>query len=82
MQDFVIQGRTGYDAAVFRFGLDFTEGEQRLCWTRSGLEKLIELGLWRREFDARGNLKTKPMRVEAAMQLRCARPLTKDQNAE
>jgi hypothetical protein len=73
MRDFVI--RTSNVTAVFRFGLDFTEGEQRLCWTRSGLEKLIELDLWRREFDARGNLKTKPMRVEEALALPNARPL-------
>ena len=78
MRDFVIQGLTGNHAAVFRFGLDFTEGEQRLCWTRSGIEKLIELGMWRREFDARGNLKNKPLPVEAAMQLRNARLLSTD----
>jgi len=75
MKDFVIQGRTGSHAEVFRFGIDFNEGEHRLCWTRSGLEKLIELGLWRRELDRRGSLKTKPMRVETAMQLPNARPL-------
>jgi hypothetical protein len=38
---------------------DFVEGEDRLCWTMAGLNKLIALGLWRREFDGRGNLKTK-----------------------
>ena len=54
---------------------DFVEGEDRLCWTMAGLNKLIALGLWRREFDAPGNLKTKAMSVEAAMQLRNVRPL-------
>ena len=75
MKDFVIQGRIGNQAAIFRFGIDFCQGEQRLCWTKAGLDKLIELGLWRRELDARGNLKSKPIRVEAAMQLRNARVL-------
>jgi hypothetical protein len=75
MNDFVIQGRTGTLIAVFHFGIDFSEGERRLCWTASGLDKLIELGLWRREFDKRGNLKTKPIRVEAAMKLPQARVL-------
>jgi hypothetical protein len=48
---------------------DFVEGEDRLCWTMAGLSKLIALGLWRREFDCRGNLKSKPMTVETAMKL-------------
>jgi hypothetical protein len=42
---------------------DFVEGEDRLCWTMAGLNKLIALGLWRREFDGRGNLKTKAPKV-------------------
>jgi len=48
---------------------DFVEGEDRLCWTMAGLNKLIALGLWKREFDSRGNLKSKPMTVEAASKL-------------
>ncbi len=48
------------------------EGEDRLCWTMAGLNKLIALGLWRREFDARGNLKTKAPTVMDLM--RVARP--------
>ena len=67
MQDFVV--RIAKRVAIFRFGPDFTEGESRLCWTAKGLEKLIEIGLWRREFDKRGNLNSKPLRVEAAMKL-------------
>jgi hypothetical protein len=55
--------------AIFRFGPDFTGGETRLCWTAQGLEKLIEIGLWQREFDKRGNLKSKPLGVEARMNL-------------
>jgi hypothetical protein len=74
MHDFVL--RTAKQTAVFRFGPDFTEGERRLCWTAKGIEKLIDLGLWQRELDARGNLKSKPIRVEAAMRLPIARPVS------
>ena len=49
--------------ATFFEGHDFTEGEDRLCWTLPGLNKMIGLGLWKRELDQRGNLKTKPPTV-------------------
>ena len=55
----------GRSTATFRFGDDFTDGENRFCWTLQGLDKLIGLGLWKREFDRRGNLKSKPPTVEA-----------------
>jgi hypothetical protein len=67
MNDFDV--RIGKVTATFRINVDFDEGEDRLCWTLSGLEKLIGLGLWRREFDKRGNLLSKPMSVETAMLL-------------
>jgi hypothetical protein len=37
----VIQGRTGSQAASFRFGINCSEGEHRLCWTHS---RLVEEG--------------------------------------
>jgi hypothetical protein len=43
---------------------DFSEGHDRVHWTLSGIEKLIKLGLWCREYDLRGNLKSKPPLVE------------------
>jgi hypothetical protein len=55
--------------ATFQFELDFTEGVDRLCWTPTGIEKLIKLGLWKRQFDRRGNLITKPMAVETLMRV-------------
>lgn len=59
--------RVGGEPATFRFGVDFAEGEHRLCWTLPGIDKLIGLGLWKREFDGRGNLVSKPVSVEALM---------------
>jgi hypothetical protein len=47
---------------------DFTEGHERLHWTLGGIEKLIKIGLWRREYDLRGKLKSKPPRVEAVIE--------------
>ncbi len=49
---------------TFRFGNDYGPGEVRQHWTLSGLEKLIRLGLWKRELDSRGNVKAKPPTVE------------------
>ena len=73
MRDFVI--RTNKHTAVFRLGTEFTEGDNRLCWTAIGLEKMIDLGLWDKDIDARDNLKANPLRVEEAMRLPTARPL-------
>jgi hypothetical protein len=67
MQDFKLTNNS-FSASFFH-SHDFAEGEDRLCWTMAGLYKLIALGLWRREFDQRGNLKSKPLTVEAAMKL-------------
>ncbi len=67
MHDFTVT--LGRRKANFTFGTDFSEGENRLCWTLAGLDKLIALGLWRREFDRHGNLIAKPMTVEMAMKL-------------
>jgi hypothetical protein len=53
----------------FRLGDDYGEGHDRLHWTLRGIEKLIRLGLWRREYDMRGKLKSKPLRVEVLMEL-------------
>jgi hypothetical protein len=65
MRDFSL--RVGNTTAVFRFGIEFVEGDGRLCWTMAGIDRLIAVGLWRRGFDLRGNLKSKPITVEAAM---------------
>ena len=67
MQDFKLTNNSFF--ATFFEGHDFAEGEDRLCWTMAGLNKLIALSLWHREFDQRGNLSSKPMTVEAVMQL-------------
>jgi hypothetical protein len=48
---------------VFLFGIHYVEGNDRFCWTEAGIKKLINAGLWRREFDGRGNLKSKPPTV-------------------
>jgi hypothetical protein len=72
MRDFTL--RVGDYPTRFRFGVDFTEGERRLCWTLPGINKLIQLGLWKREFDGRGNLISKPMRVEILMRKAGAAP--------
>jgi hypothetical protein len=65
MRDFTI--RVNGEPVTFRFGVDFAEGENRFCWTLPGIEKLIAGGLWRREFDRRGNLRSKPVSVETLM---------------
>jgi hypothetical protein len=58
MDEFQItaKGRT----ETFRIGNDYGPGEIRQHWTLSGLEKLIRLGLWKREIDKRGRVKAKP----------------------
>ena len=59
----------GGRSETFRTHVDFTEGYDRLHWTLSGIEKLINLGLWKREYTLRGTLKTKPPRVETLQAL-------------
>ena len=73
MGDFELS--VGEQKSTFRYGIDFAEGNNRFCWTPAGIDKLLAVGLWRREFDQRGNLKSKPVTVEAAMRLPGARPL-------
>ncbi len=63
MVDFKLEGVT------FRYGVDFVDGNERLRWTPAGIDKLIAARLWTREFDQRGNLKTKPPTPHAAMKL-------------
>ena len=53
---------------TFRPAEDFSEGHDRLHWTLAGIEKLIRLGVWRREYDLRGKLKTKPPHVETVIE--------------
>jgi hypothetical protein len=65
MRDFNV--RVHDQLVTFQFGVHFVEGESRLCWTLPGIEKLIAAGLWRREFDRQGNLRSKPMSVEFLM---------------
>jgi hypothetical protein len=65
MRDFNIRVRD--QTLTFQFGVHFAEGERRLCWTLPGIEKLIAAGLWRREFDRQGRLRSKPISVEALM---------------
>jgi hypothetical protein len=48
---------------TFLYIVHFVDGNDRLVWTPDGIKKLINVGLWRREFDSRGNLKTKPPKV-------------------
>ncbi len=57
MHDFNIRVRD--QTMTFQFGVHFVEGESRLCWTLAGIEKLIAAGLWRREFDWQGKLRSK-----------------------
>lgn len=49
MHEFSITGRGRTE--TFRIGNDYGPGELRHHWTLSGLEKLIRLGLWKRELD-------------------------------
>jgi hypothetical protein len=58
----------GGQSETFRPAEDFSEGHDRLHWTLAGIEKLIRLGLWRREYDMRGKLKTKPPHVEMVIE--------------
>jgi hypothetical protein len=67
MQDFKLSNNSFF--ATFFEDHDFAEGEDRLCWTMVGLNKLIALGLWRREFDGPGNLKSKPPTVADLMRM-------------
>lgn len=53
---------------IFRPIEDFTDGHERLHWTLGGIEKLIKMGLWRREYGLRSKLKSKPPRVEAGIE--------------
>ncbi len=66
--------RVAGETILFRFGVDFAEGTERLCWTLLGIEKLIAHGLWTRQFDRRGKLLKKPLSVEALMQKSGAAP--------
>jgi hypothetical protein len=59
----------GDQNVTFRFGVDFVEGNDRLRWTPAGIDKLLAAGLWKREFDRCGNLRSKPATPEMAMQL-------------
>jgi hypothetical protein len=53
---------------------DFAEGHDHFHWTLDGIEKLIRIGLWRRDYDLRGKLKSKPPRVEAVIEAVNRRP--------
>ena len=61
--------RVGTREETFRPTEDFAEGHDRLHWTLAGIEKLITLGVWKREYTLRGILKTKPPRVEKLLGL-------------
>ena len=52
---------------------DFTDGEQRQHWTLTGLDKLIQLGLWERRLDRRGMILERPPTVEYVRRLPSAR---------
>jgi hypothetical protein len=67
MDEFRITGRGRTE--TFRLGNDYGPGEVRQHWTLSGLEKLIRLGLWKRELDGGGKVKLKPPTVEMVMRL-------------
>jgi hypothetical protein len=58
----------GGQSETFRPAEDFSDGHDRLHWTLSGIEKLIRLGVWRREYDLRGKLRTKPPHVETVIE--------------
>ena len=61
--------KVGARKETFRPNEDFAEGHDRLHWTLAGIEKLIVLGIWKREYTLRGALKTKPPRVEKLLEL-------------
>jgi hypothetical protein len=67
MDVFRITGRGRTE--TFRLGNDYGPGEVRQHWTLAGVEKLIRLGLWKREFDRAGKVKIKPPTVETVMRL-------------
>lgn len=58
MERFTI--KIGAREETFRPTEDFAEGHDRLHWTLAGIEKLIMLGVWKREYTLRGALKMKP----------------------
>lgn len=58
---------------TFNPGADFADGEARQHWTLPGLEKLIHLGLWRRQLDRSGMVVEKPPAVEQVRNLPGAR---------
>lgn len=60
---------------TFTHGIDFTDGDTRQHWTLSGLEKLIALGLWKRQLDRRGTVVVKPPAVERVRRLASATAL-------
>ena len=65
----------GQQNVTFRYSVDFIEGNDRLRWTPLGIDKMLAAGLWRREFDGNGNLKSKPMTPETVMNLPGSQPL-------
>ena len=65
----------GGTTATFRPGKEFSDGEERAHWTLDGLEKLIQLGVWERQLDRRGNVLKKPPTVEEISRLPTAQPL-------
>ena len=65
----------GSTSATFRPGADFADGDMRAHWTLDGLEKLIQLGIWERRLDRRGNVLQKPPTVEEVGRLPTAQPL-------
>jgi hypothetical protein len=67
MYEFRLTGRGRTE--TFRLGNDYGPGDVRQHWTLAGLEKLIRLGLWKREFDRSGKVKIKPPTVEMMMKL-------------
>lgn len=54
---------------------DFSDGEYRQHWTLAALNKLIQLGLWKRRLDRRGTVLEKPPTVEHVRRLPGARAL-------
>jgi hypothetical protein len=77
MIPFVIS--VGGKVETFRPNEDFNEGHERLHWSLEGIEKLIRLGLWHREYDLRGRLKSKPPQVEKVIEAALRKPVKKPQ---
>ena len=67
MEQFTI--KIGGREETFRPIEDFAEGHERSHWTLSGIEKLIRIGAWKREYTLRGTLKTKPPSVERLLEI-------------